>query len=397
MNCLPRLAFVFGLGATLLGANAAGAAAVRESSRIQVSLDPTNGPAVPSGPAGSMMSSMSDDGTTASAKMQVRVRHLAPDTEHIVMGDGIELIRFMTNASGTGRIALDLLATGTATTPSFDPRGKQLTVSDGVDDVLAAWVYADPANDPSRTKITESTTLPAVQLPTIPAAVTPGTVTARYDKLPKQNRSRFTVSLRGVPAGDYDIAVDGIVVGSLTTNPAGVARLGFDTKTNGNGKGGGKGNNGGPAHNQRKLLDFDPRNKQIDVIQAGVVLFSGPMLAQIDHLGLCTPSETNVALTRAPGQSTGSGSVITGVEESCDLTFDVDVADLPAGSYDLVVDTAVVAPIAVADDGSGHDVGSIAFDEIPDSGENVLAFPFGPGSVVEVKQGATTFLSATLP
>ncbi len=377
-----------GFAVTLM---AAGAASAMEESKIKLPLEQVGG----SGDdRGSLRSRMMDDGATAVASMAVQVQHLAPNFEYIVMGDGVEVTRFTTNADGNGGAVVDLLATGSGATASFDPRGKFVSVNDGAADVLGSWVYADPANDPKHAKVKERTML-APDATAAPA----GSTSARYDLLPNGN-SRLWITLRGVATGDYDVAVDGVAVGMVTTNTGGNARLRFDAKSsNGQsaGKGNGKGNHGGPPHNRKGSLSFDPRHKQIDVSVGGVLMFSGPMLAQIGNLGSCVASSSVAALTLDPAQTAGAGDVTTGNEDTCDLIFEVRVSGLAAGSYDLLVDAAVVGTITTADDGTGNIVGQILFDEVPDSGENTLGFAFAAGSLVEVKQGATLFLSATLP
>jgi hypothetical protein len=366
-----------GLVAAML---APASAFAREESKIKVPLEQVNG----SGDdRGMFRSHMSDDGTTPVATMSVGVQHLEPNFEYIVMGDGVEVARFTTNDEGNGGVGLDLLATGGGSTGSFDPRGKFVSVNDGAADILGAWVYADPAEDPRLAKVKEWTTL-APDATAAPA----GRADARYDLLPN-GRSRLWITLRGVATGDYDVAVDGVAVGSLSTNSAGNARLRFDER-GGNGK-------SGPPHNKKGGLTFDPRHKTIDVSQAGVLMFSGPMLAQIGNLGSCVASSTVTAMTLDAAQTQGAGDVTTGNEDTCDVIFEVRVSALAAGDYDLVVDGAGVGTISVTDDGQGNLTGQLLFDENPDSGETALSFSFASGSVVEVKQGTTLFLSATLP
>jgi hypothetical protein len=77
------------------------------------------------------------------------------------------------------------------------------------------------------------------------------------------------------------------------------------------------------------------------------------------------------------------------LEENCETTFDVEIADVPAGTYDLYVDGALVASFDAADDGSGTVTGFVRFDPIPDAGEGELPLDFavGSGSLVEVFDG----------
>jgi hypothetical protein len=280
-----------------------------------------------------------------------------------------------------------------------------VSVTDGSTDVLGAWLYGAAVDDPARAKIKEGTTLAPDD-----TADPDGKVKARYMLLPN-GMARFTVSLKGLDAGDYDICIDGVVEAMLTTNPDGNAKVALKTKPQvGKGKSKGKsnGNHGigkGPAHNKKKSLTFDPRDALIEVKMSGdpTVLFSGPMRAQIDTLNSCMPASTTDAMAldpaADPGQIDATGSVTTGNEDDCDAFFEVDLAMLLPGDYELHVDGALIDTTSVTDDGSGTGAASLRYDENPDSGEMLLDFPFGPGSLIEIMDltAGGVVLSVTLP
>jgi hypothetical protein len=112
-------------------------------------------------------------------------------------------------------------------------------------------------------------------------------------------------------------------------------------------------------------------------------MFSGPMIAQIDRLNVCTPSVTDTPLTAAVG------SGVSGLESeaSSETDLDVEIEGVVAGKYDLYVDDLLVASIdAIMDDGLGTISGSVRFDPTPDAGEDemLLDFPVGSGSQIEI-------------
>jgi hypothetical protein len=369
--------------AALLLAPAAGNA--REESNIRVSMTPLG-----SASARGMLASQLAPG---SASLRILVSQLAPNLEHVVMGESDPLARFTTNASGNAEVRIDLFTTGGGTTPSFDPRGKRVSVNDGVADVLEAWVYADPAQDPPRPRIKETTALARAM------GVAQGNVDARYDALPSGG-ARFAIALRGVVPGTYDVLLDGAPLATLTTNPSGAAFVDLRVLpgqggTNGNAGGNGKGK--GAPHKHVGPLTGNPRDALIEVMQADAVHFSGPMRAQIPGLGVCTASSANADLTRDPAQSMGSGSVTRGVEASCDVEMTVSVADLAPGDYDLAVGATETVVVNVPAGGAA----SFVFDEHPEAGEQPLPDGAVSGASISIVQrpplGTATVLSGALP
>lgn len=359
----------------------------REESKIRLFMEKVGG----GSERGMLMSQL----VPGSATLRIHVDHLAPNLEHVVYGDGVEVARFTTNGAGNAELRLDLLATGGGTTPSFDPRGKFVTVNDGTNDVLAAWVYADPADDPARPRIRELTALER------DPAVMQGNVDARYDALPSGG-ARLLVAMRGLVPGDYDVLVGGTPVASVTTNPSGAASV--DLRS-GPGQGMMNGNAGkgrGAASKLRGALTMNPRSAEIEVAQAGVTKFSGEMLAQIPGLGVCSASSASANLTLDPAQTAGSGSVMLGVEPSCDVELSVSVADLAAGDYDLVIAGAAAAVVTVPDAGAGTGSVTVVYDENPESaGEQPLPAGVASAASVAIVQrpplGNATVLTGMLP
>lgn len=313
--------------------------------------------------------------------LKLLARGLEADTDYVLLckqtedaADSAELASFTTKSNGSANVTQDLSKTDDPDAPA-DPRGKFLVIAHAADasmEVVGGWLYGDAADDGPMTKIKELT-----ELEPDPGSAPSGRVAARYDMQPN-GRGRLSISMRGVPAGDYEVLVDGVLAATLTPSPGGQATADFRTHPS-RGSGSGK----AKAHRKRSRLDFDPRRKEILVQLADATpMFRGPMLAQIDGLNTCSASPTESPLSGG----TGSGTAALGAEENCETVFEVGIVDVPAGSYDLYVDGAHVATFDAADDGFGTVTGSVRFDPTPDAGEDevVLDFPVASGSFVEI-------------
>jgi len=314
--------------------------------------------------------------------LKLRARGLDADTEYVLLckddegtTDSAELTRFTSGSNGSANVTQNLSKTDDPEAPA-DPRGKFLVIADAADEsieILGGWLYGEPQNDGPMTKIKEVTDL------TPDGDASPsGSVAARYDMRPN-GRGKLSISLRHVPAEDYEVLIDGVLAATLTPNPAGNAKADFRTKPiRGNGSGKVK------PHHKKQQLDFDPRRKEILVqLTDGTPMFSGPMIAQIDELNACSLSSSDTPLTPT---TTGSGVAALEIEENCETAFDVEIWDVAAGSYDLYVKDVFVATFDAADDGSGTVAGFVRFDPTPDVGEDEwpLDFPVGSGSRVDV-------------
>jgi len=368
------------LAAACFAALGAGDARAKDESKIMLRMEPL----AHSDDAGRVQSFLWD----GRARLDVQLRRLEPSTEHVLrLDDGTELAHFTTTPQGWYNLRIDLLQSGTSSTPPIDPRGHELVVSDPTGDLLSAWLYGPIEDDPGWVHIKEWTDLEPSEL------ATTGSVLARYELNPS-GKPRFVLQPRHVPAGEYDVYVAGALVASFVPNSGGNGHLDFRANSKGFGAMS-KGPGGKPGHNHKLSLDFDPRNQLIELKQGEDVYFSGVMRAEIDGVNECTAEETEVEMVAADPASTAVGGVDVGKDEDCDRELEVEIAGVLAGSYDVTVDGATVGQIVIAPDGAP---GSIAFESDPDEpGELPLDFAFGAGSVVEVEQAGVVVLGAILP
>ena len=361
---LPLALFAFAPGA-----------GAKEESKLQILLLPPGaggGAGHGHGPIGALRSFLQDPGGLR--QLQLHVRGLEPNLEHTLLAGldetdpaPVELCTFTTDGNGQWNGTCEI-GKGDAVEAPVDPRGKYLSVKDDTDVVLAGWLYGAPEDDGPMTKVKELTRL-APDETTDPT----GSVDARYDMRPN-GKGSLLISLRGVPAGDYDVYVDGALVETLTPNPGGAAKASFRTQaSNGNG-GGGKG------HNKKAVLDFDPRRKLIELMQGSTLYFSGPMLAQIGGLNVCSATSTPLASV-----SPGGVSAALEVEADCETALAVTATGLAVGTYDVLVDGMDRGDLVVADDGMGGTAGSLRFDPTPDTLDELpLDFAVSAASSVEL-------------
>jgi hypothetical protein len=146
---------------------------------------------------------------------------------------------------------------------------------------------------------------------------------------------------------------------------------------------------------KKLALDFDPRGLIVDVVLNDVIVFSGEMLAQIPGVNVDQVGEASVVLTSSGVDVDATGSALVAVNEDGELTLTVEVGALPAGAYDVVIGGVLQGTLTV----TGLEPGGIAtvvFSSEPGAGELLLDFNVF-GETLEIKQGATLYLSGTLP
>jgi hypothetical protein len=314
--------------------------------------------------------------------LRLRVRDLDPETEYLLLADGLERARLMTDPQGDASLLLRYPAWAGGPALDFDPRGKRISVSDGSQDRLSA-VVSGPL-EPPRIQIMEFAGIP----PSDPGEG--GRAQGVYRTFPLGCRT-FTVGLRNVASGSYQVLVDGAPVGEAEADAGGKATIRFWSASSPGGfcvrfwnRGGGT-----PASesNVWETLDFEPRGGQVEVVRDGEVLFAGPMRAQValpEEAEVCPAVGIQVDLTSVYWFGSGDAS-LESEDGGCDHEFRVTARDLPVANYELWVAGAMVGTVPVRS-WPGGPVGEIRFDTHPDApGE--LPLEFDPrGQPVEVRR-----------
>jgi hypothetical protein len=201
----------------------------------------------------------------------------------------------------------------------------------------------------------------------------------------------FEVEIEEVPEGAYDVYVDGVLRGTL--------QAAFDAA---------KGEVEGeiewetdPDDPGELLLDFDPEGALVEVKQGVTVFFSGvhtPPLPGAPGGGVCTESETQLALVSTGAIAGAKGKADLDVDDDCDEEFEVEIEDVPEGAYDVYVGGALRGTIqAVFNPATGEVKGELEWDSDPDDAGELL-LDFDPrGQLIEVFDGGTTILERTFP
>jgi len=249
----------------------------------------------------------------------------------------------------------------------FDPRGVVVDiVKDGAivySGVMLAQVQGINKADPA----TAETTLTSTGVDADATA----TATLAVDDHATRT---FSVEVQGLPVGDYSLLIGGTARGTLSVTDAitGAAQIEFSTE----------------PETGEFLLDFDPSGQSIEIKQGTTSYFTGTVNGTLSPVvGPITTSETLPLLNQlVDADASAHATLVTDAVGV--LSFDVSVANLPVGAYDLLLDGAAQGTITVAADGTG----SIAFAQTPTGAE--LALTFDPrGHTVAVAQGGSIFLS----
>ncbi|HET6410176.1 MAG TPA: hypothetical protein VFG14_19960 [Chthoniobacteraceae bacterium] len=378
--------------------------------------------------------------TSQSASLRLHLKGLTPATTyHVLVGDE-EQADFTATTDGRANLSFTLDSLDEEFLLDFDPRGEEIAISDGTDVILSAVVSGE--GEAENIFVHEATELEPVD------DTVEGYVQAHY--LATARKTRFLVQMIGVEPGDYTLNVGGIEEASFEVGRFGSKLLIFEEDVesdgnggeashpgkglghikakgkghskgkgkghfesyngNGNGKWKGKGNGNGNGKDKSKgkgkgkgecnenaggfvsrfELDFDPRGELVEVLNAdGEVVFSGVMEGQIPGVNIDVEDETTLTPGAADPDAAGTINLAVDLEGETSLT--VDVSNLAAGAYDVVIDGTVRGTLTVAATGTG----TIVFSTIPLAGEVLLDFDV-EGETLEIRQGATVFLSGTI-
>ena len=200
----------------------------------------------------------------------------------------------------------------------------------------------------------------------------------------------FDVEIEDVPAGAYELHVGGVTRGTITVvdTPSGTeGEIEF----------------GSPPDSDEVLLDFDPRGQDIDVLDNGVIILTNvaPEIGDPPGTGTGgTPppfgnSEIEIELANL-GVYPGGEADADFDQEADEVEFDVEVEDVPVGSYTLFVGGVERGTIQVVEQSDGETEGEIEFRYPTEAGK--LPLDFDPrGEVVEIAEGSTPLFSSVFP
>lgn len=204
--------------------------------------------------------------------------------------------------------------------------------------------------------------------------------TGRLEFEIRPGHAELQLEVRGLPAGDYELALDGTAVAPITTDAGGEGDLKLQSPP-------------GPASG---LLDFDPRGHLITVEAGGTVFLRAdvPDQGTIPGAEGADPppfGESEIEFALANQGVYPDGKAKAELEQEPDrVDFKVEVEDIPAGDYDLRVDGQIRATITVTG-GTGESRGEVEFRFPSDPGKLLLDFnPLGKSVTIE-EQGMVLF------
>ena len=199
-------------------------------------------------------------------------------------------------------------------------------------------------------------------------------------------RKHFSVEVENVPDGDYDLLVDGVSVAQIVVSTGAEGSKGEVEFTTG-------------EDNADELpLNFDPAGKILTVSQNGTVFFQGVFTPDTDT-GAGTPkpevaSESEESITSTGLDTDGQAKAKYRVDDKGRHRFSVEVEDVPAGVYSLVVAGTARGSIRVVSTGDGVE-GETEFTSRPERGKRPLNFD-PRGQLVEIVSATGTFFSKVL-
>ncbi len=201
----------------------------------------------------------------------------------------------------------------------------------------------------------------------------------------RSDRSDFKVTVEGLPDGDYGLAVCGEDRGTFTVE-GGEGAIMFRS----------------PAIPAKPLLNFDPRDCPIEIVDAvGVALSSGDAVLAPHSPGPDDDDEPEndegeVTVQLLPtGVIPGAKGHATVATDDAATSFSVKIMKLPAGVYELVVGNTVRGEIIVGEK-PGQPRGEIRFRD--PAGDDGPALDFDvSGELIEVTLEGETVLEALFP
>ncbi|NND44928.1 MAG: hypothetical protein HKN58_06360 [Xanthomonadales bacterium] len=199
----------------------------------------------------------------------------------------------------------------------------------------------------------------------------------------RPDRSDFKVRAEGMPDGVYDLLVCAADIGDMEV-VAGEGELEYRS----------------PGIDSKLLLDFDPRDCPIELVDGlGVALSSGDAVLAPHEPGGHQGDDVAGIVIEVDFVNTGVAPGASGkakFETHGDQTgFSVEIEDLPAGLYPLLVAGDQKGQIEVVEDG-GQFKGKLKFSN--PVGDGSVLLDFDPrGAIVEVLQGDAVILESLFP
>lgn len=210
---------------------------------------------------------------------------------------------------------------------------------------------------------------------------------AKYEE--RSDRVDFSVEAEDLPIGSYDFLVEGENKGQIDVMNVAAGTQGEIEFRD-------------PVEPGKILLDFDPRDKLIEVSQFGEVYLSSIIDGTGNNSGTTSPnapsfgdSEIDIVLNNMGVLPAGKAEAK--LEQRSDrVDFDIELEDIPLGFYDLHVSGQVVGIVEVIQLTTGVNEGELEFRNPVEPGKELL--DFNPlGQLVEIVQDGVVLFSVNFP
>lgn len=195
--------------------------------------------------------------------------------------------------------------------------------------------------------------------------------------------AKLSISLRDVTVGSYDLVIAGTVRGSIQVVNQGGSHTRGDIvfKT-------------GSLTNGALLLDFMVSDQTVVIRQSAVDFFTGVVPTTVlEEGGSGTQSVVLNPASGTPSQAEANAEIeytLTGPQQ-----LQVQIENLPVGSYSIVIGDVLRGTISVTTGTSGTH-GQVSFKKQPSGAELPLNFLVS-GQPISITQGTTAFFSGVLP
>ncbi len=303
------------------------------------------------------------------SELLVKVTKLDPSQAYSIEIAGIVEGTATTDKNGKASVKFTNPAKNNTTLLDFEPRGQLLRVLDGTTSVLEGVISG--SGEGNGAVVDEKAELSPENAPA------KAKTSARYTVTIKGRRI-FRVEASGLTGGPFKVLVAGIERGELTLKGT-KGQLIFDSA---------------PTKPGVPLLDFDPRGAVVDIVSGATVIFTGKLEAKAKGVNTASPSEIRGSIPSTGADADGTATAKLRIDSRARKHFSVEVEDVDAGTYDLLVDNVKVGDIVVAAVVGGTE-GEIEFTN-GDDDPSELPLTFDPvGKLLTVAKGGTEFFEGT--